>query len=249
MCGVNNGNEARPLAIVTGGARRVGRACVLELARAGFDVMLTFHASVDEAEKTACEARERGAHAEIARADFERPDEAARVVAEHVAGRPLAALVNNASLYCADEAGGPSVELCERHMRVNLVASLRLTLALADQLRAAGGCVVNFVDVAADRPYGGYVAYSASKAALANATLSLARALAPAARCVGVAPGVIAWPEEMPEAARAAYLKRVPLARAGTPEDAARLVRFLVTEGSYVNGEIVRLDGGRGAVP
>jgi pteridine reductase len=87
--------------------------------------------------------------------------------------------------------------------------------------------------------------YSASKAALANLTLGLARELAPEVTVNGIAPGVVAWPEDYPMAEREKYLKRVPLQRAGTPEDVANLVHFLVTDGAYITGQIIRLDGGR----
>jgi pteridine reductase len=87
--------------------------------------------------------------------------------------------------------------------------------------------------------------YSASKAALANLTLGLARELAPEVTVNGIAPGVVEWPADYPISEREKYLKRVPLARAGTPEDVASLVHFLVTEGAYITGQIIRLDGGR----
>jgi pteridine reductase len=101
------------------------------------------------------------------------------------------------------------------------------------------------VDLLAERPWPEYLAYCASKAALWNLTLGLARELAPEVTVNGIAPGVVEWPDDYPEAERAKYLKRVPLARAGTPEDVANVVQFLVTGGQYVTGQVIRLDGGR----
>ena len=122
---------------------------------------------------------------------------------------------------------------------------LLLAKALADKLRASRGHIVNMVDLLAERPWPAYAAYAASKAALANLTLSLARELAPDVTVNGIAPGVVEWPDDYPESERAKYLKRVPLARAGSPDDVAKLLHFLVTDGSYITGQIIRLDGGR----
>jgi pteridine reductase len=101
------------------------------------------------------------------------------------------------------------------------------------------------VDLLAERPWPAYLPYCASKAALWNLTLGLARTLAPDVTVNGIAPGVVEWPDDYPASEQEKYLKRVPLARAGTPEDVAATVRFLVTGGSYVTGQIIRLDGGR----
>jgi pteridine reductase len=96
-----------------------------------------------------------------------------------------------------------------------------------------------------DRPGPAYAAYSLSKAALENAVKSLARELAPEVTVNAIAPGVVEWPADMPPAARQKYLKRVPLSRAGTPQDVANLVEFLCTGGRYITGQTIRLDGGR----
>ena len=101
------------------------------------------------------------------------------------------------------------------------------------------------VDLLAERPWPRYVAYCASKAALANLTLGLARELAPQVTVNGIAPGVVDWPDDFPESDQEKYLKRVPLARPGSPRDVAEAVLFLCTAGSYITGQILRLDGGR----
>jgi pteridine reductase len=98
------------------------------------------------------------------------------------------------------------------------------------------------------RPRKGFAPYSMSKAALAEMVRSLARELAPEVRVTGVAPGVVAWPEEGFEsdpAAQAAYLRRVPLGRSGTPQEAAEAVRWLAMDATYVTGLVLPLDGGR----
>jgi pteridine reductase len=112
-------------------------------------------------------------------------------------------------------------------------------------LRKNHGHVVNMIDLLAERPWPQFLAYCASKAALGNLTLGLARELAPQVTVNGIAPGVVQWPDDYPKQEREKYLQRVPLARSGTPEDVAELVHYLVTGGSYITGQIIRLDGGR----
>src|SRR4029079_15139280 len=108
-------------------------------------------------------------------------------------------------------------------------------------LRRSRGHIVNMVDLLAERPWPQYLAYCATKAALANLTLGLARELAPEVTVNGIAPGVVEWPAGFPDEEKHKYLNRVPLARAGTAEDVATLVYFLATEGSYITGQIIRL--------
>ncbi|MEO1007796.1 MAG: SDR family oxidoreductase [Planctomycetota bacterium] len=254
----------RPVALITGGARRVGRAIALELARAGLDCVLTYRSSKDEAEALAGELRGRhAARVHLARVDMAEPDAAADacVEAADAAGR-LDVLVHNASVYAPfplghqdglDGAWPLDAEHVMRMYAVNAAAPLLITARLADRLMASsmpgGGAVVCMADMhVLGRPRSRFNAYSMSKAALVEMTRSLARDLAPHARINAVAPGVIAWPEdgyESDSAGQERYMARVPLARTGTPEDAAGLVRWLALEATYVTGEVVRLDGGR----
>ncbi len=115
----------------------------------------------------------------------------------------------------------------------------------AHLLRKSNGHVINMVDILAERPWPEYLGYCTSKAGLMNLTLGLARELAPHVTVNGIAPGVVEWPVDYPKAERVKYLKRVPLGRPGTPRDVADLVHFLSTEGRYITGQIIRLDGGR----
>src|SRR5439155_9286201 len=128
---------------------------------------------------------------------------------------------------------------------IHVQSPLLLVQKFEPMLRVSHGHVINIVDLLAERPWPEYLIYCASKAALANLTLGLARELAPEVTVNGIAPGVVEWPDSYPEAERQKYLKRVPLDRAGTPTDVAELVHFLVTGGSYITGQIIRLDGGR----
>jgi pteridine reductase len=138
-----------------------------------------------------------------------------------------------------------TLELSRKFWAIHVDALMLLTQRLEPMLRASRGHVITMVDVLAERPWPAYLPYSVSKAGLANLTLGLARALAPEVTVNGIAPGIIAWPANFPEAEQEKLLKRIPLARAGTPEDAAKLVKFLCTEGNYITGQVIRLDGGR----
>jgi pteridine reductase len=232
----------RKVALVTGGAKRVGRAIVERLFEAGYDVAFTYHASLELAEDLASRLN---AHAICA--DLTDPDDAAQHIEQSLlrfADR-LDVLVHNASLYEPSSLNSTDMTQMRRLMAIHYESPLLLTRALASLLRASRGHVITMVDLLAERPWPQYLAYSASKAALANLTLGLARELAPDVTVNGIAPGVVEWPEGYPDAEKQRYLKRVPLQRPGTPQDVAELVHFLVTSGSYMTGQILRVDGGR----
>ena len=240
-------DQAPKVALVTGAAKRVGRAIALGLAEGGYDVAFTYLSSEEEARGVVREIEAWGRRGRMIRADLTRPagavEEISRVVSAEF-GR-LDVLVNNASLYEKADLREASGEILHRLNAIHVEAPLLLCQRFEPMLRAGRGHVVNMVDLLAERPWPAYLPYCASKAALWNLTLGLARALAPEVTVNGIAPGVVEWPDDYPEAEREKYLKRVPLGRAGTAEDVAGVVRFLVTGGTYVTGQIIRLDGGR----
>jgi len=204
-------------------------------------------------------ATKRELEAAGARVDLEEWDpgnlESSASLAERLKARhgSLDALVHNASVYERSALETLSAMQMERAMAVNAYAPVLLTKelrALLDESKLRGGAgVVAMVDMhVLGRPRKDLLAYSMSKAALVEAVRSLARELAPKIRVNAVAPGVVAWPEQGSEAGakfQQEYLARVPLGRAGTPEDAAEVVRWLALDARYVTGEIVRVDGGR----
>ncbi len=244
----------RPVAVVTGGARRVGRAICLELAQSGCDIALTYRTSEPEALETAAMIEALGVRVRTDRLDLERPEEAQdyaqRIERE---SRRLDVLVHNASVYEPCALADTDTKRMERDYRVHCVSPTLLTSTLAGRLCASelqgGGAVVVMCDIhAMGLPRSGFASYSASKAAAVELVRTLAVELAPGARCNGVAPGVVAWPDagyESDAPTQERYLERVPLQRSGTPEEAARLVRFLALEATYTTGHIVPIDGGR----
>jgi pteridine reductase len=232
------------VALVTGGAKRVGRAIVERLAAEGYAVAFTYLTSERDAEELAARY---GKHAIAIRADLTDPAAAVDHILDAFSmfANHVEVLVNNASLYEPSALHQTDLTQMRRLMAIHYESPLLLTRALAPKLRAGKGHVINMVDLLAERPWPQYLAYSASKAALANLTLGLARELAPDVTVNGIAPGVVEWPQGYPDVEKERYLKRVPLQRPGTPQDVAELVHFLVTSGSYLTGQILRLDGGR----
>ncbi|MBC8106124.1 MAG: SDR family oxidoreductase [Anaerolineae bacterium] len=234
--------QEKRVALVTGGAVRVGRAIVEKLAAEGFAVAFTYRSSEAEATKLATQI---DGHA--IRADLVDPDIASKQV--HASfltfANRLDLLVNNASVYRPARLRDTDMALMRETAAVNVQAPLLLCQKFESLLRQSRGHVVNMCDLLGEKPWPEYLIYCASKAALANLTTGLARELAPEVTVNGIAPGVVQWPDGYPLADREKYLKRVPLARPGTPEDVAKLVHFLATEGSYITGQIIRLDGGR----
>lgn len=242
-------------AIVIGAARRVGRAVALEFAQAGWDLVLTYRSSESEALRLAAEVREITAAAgRAASVTTERLDlsDLAAVVSfgQRHAGTPADALVLCAAAYSRTVLGSIDAAAAESEIRVNAVAPLLVVQALAPALArsalAGGGSVVAFGDIhAMGRPRRAYAPYLMSKAAVHCMVEALALELAPAVRVNAIAPGVVAWPDDAPADERAAYESRIPLARPGTPADAARLVRSITEDMPYVTGSVLRLDGGR----
>jgi pteridine reductase len=240
--------------VVTGASRRVGRAIALRLASEGCDLELVHRERTDEALRTAEDARAAAASAgraiEVAThaADFDDAHAVERLAAELAerCAAGLAGLVHNASSYAPSRFGSCGAEEFARHLRINAIAPALLTQALAPALVRACGAVVLFSDIhVLGRPRRGYLAYSMSKAAASDLVATLAVELAPAVRVNGIAPGVVAWPDDAPASERQAYEARIPLGRSGTPEEAAEATRWLLLDAAYVTGEILRLDGGR----
>jgi pteridine reductase len=241
---MSQANSSR-VALITGGAVRVGRVVALRLADAGFDIALTYLSNVKNAQELVSEIEGKSRRCIAIRADLCDPDAAVEAINAQFTTRlqRLDLLVNNASLYEPDAPG--DLSQTRRLMAIHVESPLLLCRQFAPMLKSAEGAIVNMVDLLAERPMPGYLAYCASKAALWNLTLGLARELAPHVRVNGIAPGVVEWPASVAQEKREQYLRRVPLGRAGTAGDVAEAVHFLVTGANYITGQIIRLDGGR----
>lgn len=239
--------SSRPVVLVTGAARRIGRAIALDLAAHGHDVALHCHKVSPEAQATAAELRALGARVEMFAADL--ADEAAcRALVPAVAeafGR-VDAVVNNASRFAYDDAASFGHAEMEAHWRVNTAAPILLAHALHTHLAArdAAGCVVNLLDQKLANPNPDYLSYTLSKAALDSATVMLAQALAPRLRVCGVSPGVTLLSGDMSDADFEAAHRMTPLRRSSTPADIAQAVRYLIGA-EAVTGTTLLVDGGQ----
>ena len=237
-----------PLALVIGGSRRVGAAIAMELARAGFDLVLTWRGDRDGAQAVQREVRAIGRGCELMQLDLS--EVGRHGVHERLGLERLDALVLSAAAWEPSPWGKLQAEAMAEQMRVNAFAPVLLAQALqpllAASMQVGGGSVVAIGDVYADgAPVRGFGAYMLSKAALHQAVRQMAVEMAPHVRVNAVLPGVVAWPESISEAQREAILARVPLGRAGDPMDVARAVRFLCAEAPYITGAAIPVDGGR----
>jgi pteridine reductase len=230
--------------LITGAARRIGRGLAVACARAGADVMIHYGHSKKDALEVQSEITDLGQQAWILSADFEKPADAARLIADSNEIQPLFAIVNNASIFEPLSVKETTLNDWERHMAVNLTVPFLLSQAFADQLpKNAPGRIVNLLDWRALRPGADHFPYTISKAALAALTASLASALAPQITVNGLALGAILPPSDKP--ANPDIIKNVPAGAWGKPEYVEEALVFLLTCPAYITGEIIHVDGGR----
>lgn len=244
--------DPRPVALVTGAARRIGARIAQRLHAAGYDVALHHRASDAEiaAVVAGLEAARPRSTAVLA-AELADDGAPAHLVGETIArfGR-LDALVNNASAFFPTPLGETTPAQWDALFAPNARAPFFLAQAAAPALRAAHGAIVNLADIHGERPLRGHAVYGMAKAALLMLTRALALELAPDVRVNAVAPGAVLWPEQgKPEHEKAALLAATPLRRAGDPDDVAEAVRWLLQDATYTTGQVIRVDGGRSLVP
>lgn len=234
-------------ALVTGGARRLGRALALALAERGANLVVHYGHSAAAAEEVVAHARARGVEAVAVQADFGRPLEASLHVVEaalNCFGR-LDVLVNSAAIF--EPGGVPDTDEAnwDRHFAVNLKAPFFLSQAFARHLPPdREGKIVNITDWRALRPGTDHVAYTLTKAALVTLTQILAQALAPRVTVNAVALGTILPPPGADQVYLHRLAQTVPLQRSGAPEDVVAAVLFLLEGSDYVTGTTVLVDGG-----
>jgi NAD(P)-dependent dehydrogenase (short-subunit alcohol dehydrogenase family) len=239
----------RPLpkaALVTGGARRIGRVIVETLAERGFAVAIHHHRSADEAAALAAAIEAKGGRAVTLGADLAKEAEVVALMAdaEDTLG-PLGLLVNNASTFEYDSALGATRASWDAHLETNLRAPFVLTQAFARALPAdAEGLIVNILDQRVWNLTPHFVSYTVSKAALWTLTRSLALALAPRIRVNAIGPGpTLANVRQTPEQF-AEQCARLPLQRGATPREIARAVCHML-ELPSMTGQMIALDGGQ----
>lgn len=235
-----------PLALITGGTQRIGAAIGARLAADGWALALHYRtrAALDPVLEDALAAHQT-AFTTLA-ADLADPAAVARLLHDVHAhfGRGPDLIVNNASLFADDTPATVNADSLARHYAINVSAPVLLTTQLAQMLEP-GGCaaVINILDQRIAQPHGDQLSYTISKQALAQATLTLARALAPRVRVNGVAPGLTIATADYTPAQMDQLAQDMPLARLSMPEDIAEAVAYLATARA-VTGQILFVDGG-----
>ncbi|GLQ98509.1 pteridine reductase [Dyella mobilis] len=241
-------SHPHPVALITGGAKRVGAVIARTLHAAGYDLALHCRHSIDEARLLAAELEaQRPGSVLLLQGELADSQAWPRLVNETVNryGR-LDALVNNASAFYATPIGTATATQWNELFASNAQAPFFLAQAAMPALRAARGGIVNIVDIYAERAIAEHPIYVMAKGALAAMTRTLALDLAPDIRVNGVAPGAVMWPSDgKPYDDQQAMLARTPLGRDGTPEDVAGAVLWLLRDAPFVTGQIIRVDGGR----
>jgi len=237
--------------LITGAAKRVGRSIAHAVHARGASVMLHYRHAEADARAMCVEFNSvRPDSAACLHADLLDIDALSRLIADTVARfGHLDGLVNNASSFFPTPIGTIDETAWCDLIGSNLKAPLFLTQAAAPHLRAAGGSVVNITDIHAERPLAGYPLYCAAKAGLLGLTRALAVELAPEVRVNAVAPGPILWPDssDFDAEAREQIVAHTLLKRAGSPQDIAGAVCFLLEAATYVTGQVINVDGGRTA--
>ena len=233
----------RPLALVTGGAQRLGKAFALSLARMGYAIGLHYLNSAHEADWTKKEIEALGVPAYLLRADLSKPERIARlfdIVREF--DEPLKVLVNSAAIMPVGNPRELSLENWEQALDLNLRAPFLMAQEAA-KLMSKGGLIVNVSDVGASKAWSRYSSYVVSKSGLETLTKVLARSFAPSIRVNAIAPGFVlksnvVTPEEWDR-----LIERLPLKRPARPEEVASALEFLV-KNEYVTGQTIVVDGG-----
>ncbi len=234
------------VALVTGGAKRVGKAIVLALAQRGCKLVVHYHTSAAEADLTIQELRSAGHEAIALQANLTREEDVDRMIDAAVAhfGR-VDILVNSAAVFFRTPIDSLTLNEWKLTLDTNLMATFMCSQKLGLKMRTWGwGHIINMADVAGQRPWADYLAYSVSKAGVIALTQGLAIALAPEVRVNAVAPGPMLFLDDTPEEVRTREIRKTLLKRMGTPEDVADMVVF-IAESDYSTGALFHVDGGR----
>jgi NAD(P)-dependent dehydrogenase (short-subunit alcohol dehydrogenase family) len=234
------------VALVTGGARRIGRAIIEELAGRGQAVVIHCNTSVSEAEALAAAIRARGGKAAVVTADLANPEQVAALMPEAAKPfGPVTLLVNNASLFLADTLTSIEVPVWNRQFSVNLRAPSVLAAAMAAALpEPRQGAIVNIVDQRVWKPTPQFYSYTLTKAALWSATRTMAQTLAPRIRVNAVGPGPTLGNIHDGEAGVAQEAAGTLLGRQVDPGEIAAAVAYLA-EAASVTGQMIAVDGGQ----
>jgi len=234
------------IALVTGGAKRIGKTIVTALAARGCNLVVHYHTSQSEAEETVREVLAAGREAVALQADITQEAEVDRMIEAAVArfGR-IDVLVNNAAVFFRTPVDTVTIEEWEQIMNVNLTGTFLCAHKIGLRMREWGwGHIINMADVAGQRPWADYIPYSVSKACVITFTQGLAIELAPQVMVNAIVPGPVLFQEDTPEEVQQREINKTLIKRTITPEEVADVVVF-VAESDYSTGSLFHVDGGR----
>ncbi|QWF70453.1 pteridine reductase [Methylomonas paludis] len=234
--------------LITGAARRIGAACARLLHERGCNIIVHYHCSIAPALQLCRELNALRADSAIAvKADLTKLSELQNLVdIAQASWQGVDVLVNNAAQFFPGAVGQVGESDWDLLINSNLKAPFFLAQALAPVLTERRGCIINIVDIYAERSLPGYPVYSITKAGLVAMTQCLAKELAPAVRVNAVAPGAMLWPEqELEVLQKQQIIDRVALQHIGQALDIAQAVSFLIAEADYITGHTLTVDGGR----
>lgn len=234
------------VALVTGAAKRVGRAIALGLAKRGAHLVIHYNTSQREAEATTAAVRRLRRRALTAQADL--TDDAAvrqMVEAAHRTFGRVDVLINSAAIFPKTPFATLSEADWDAAIDANLKGPFLCALHVGRAMRRRGGKIINIADWAGIRPYRDYLPYCVAKAGVIALTKALAKELAPTVQVNCIAPGPVLWPKDFPEAERQQIIRRTPLRRAGSPADIAATVAFLIEGSDFITGATIPVEGGR----
>jgi len=228
-----------PLALVTGGAHRLGKAFALTLASAGYDILLHYHLSDDEALQAKAEIESVSRTVTLIQADLTNPEQIHSLLSTF---QSLDVLVNSAAFMPSGNVDSLSIENWDTSLDLNLRAPFLLTQECAKKMEA-GGLIVNITDVGAQKTWSRYPSYTVSKAALESLTKILARALAPKIRVNAIAPGFVLQSDIVSAEEWQRLIGRIPLKRLARTDEITSALEFLL-KNEYVTGQTIVVDGG-----
>ena len=234
------------VALVTGGAKRLGKAIVHALAERGCQLVVHYHTSQIEAQETVQDLRTTGREAIAIRADITQESDVEHMIEQAVErfGR-IDVLVNNAAIFYRTPIDTVTFDDWEQIINVNLTGTFLCAHKIGLRMREWGwGHIINMADVAGQRPWADYIPYSVSKACVLTFSQGLAMELAPEVMVNAVVPGPVLFQDDTPEEVQQREIEKTLVKRAGTPEEVAKLVVF-VAESDFSTGSVFSVDGGR----
>jgi len=235
------------VALITGGSHRLGATTARTLHASGMNIVVHYLSSRDAAQQLQEELHaERENSVVLVQADLLSEKALPALVNEaHNAWGRLDVLINNASTFFRTPVSNATLAQWDNLFGTNAKAPFFLSQAAAPLLKKTQGCIINMIDIHAERPLKEHTLYCMAKASLAMMTKSLARELGPEVRVNGVAPGAIMWPDDLDEVTKQRIVSRTFLKRKGEVEDIANTILFLTNNAPYITGQIISVCGGR----